>query len=114
MKSSVMLLEFYEWWLDQAMSQNPPENIRACGLCHAVEVFCGDDQELYLTLFDEMTEQFEAEGLEWNYPFYGEWDLSGWIPCYWIEKKSGTQNKNFDRLAWVYDRLEEVQHGEEE
>ncbi|HCJ8320521.1 hypothetical protein MOO17_12330 [Escherichia coli] len=114
MKSSIMLLEFYEWWLDQAMSQNPPENIKACGLCHAVEVYCGEDQDLYLSLSDEMVEQFEAEGLEWNYPFDGEWDLSGWIPCYWIEKKSGTQHKNFDRLAWVYDRLEEVQHGEEE
>ena len=111
MKSSVMLLEFYEWWLDQAMSQIPPENIQACGLCHAVEVFCGDDQELYLTLSDEMTEQFEEEALEWNYPFDVDLDLPGWIPTYWIEKKTGTQHKNFHRLAWVYERLEEAKHG---
>lgn len=106
MKSSVALLDFYEWWLDQALSPEPVDSVITCGLCYNLEIYTGDDNYLYMILFDEMMDQFDDALLEVEYPF-NDFYFRG----YWVEKVAGTQHKNFNRLAWVYDRLEEAKRG---
>ena len=79
----------YAAWLDAGATHNKPFSRRS-GLCGNLTIFTED----WHPLFDAMKSQFEAAGLDPEYPFGGE--ESYYTHCYY-----GTQHVNPYRTEWV-------------
>ncbi len=93
---SPALRKALQWWLAEATSEKPHEDVKTFGLCSSISWNCPDMQGT-----GELSALLDAEFGELNaaYPFG--------MNRYSSDSFEGTQHLNPDRLAWVRRQLGE-------
>lgn len=109
-KSTPVLLEFYKAWLEAAEAPDADSDEHfifrnGMGLCGNLEMWCDeyyDEEDVEANAaYCCMKEQFESIGLSSIYPF-GEMEYNE-------AAYADTQHKNARRLAWVRNRIKDME-----
>lgn len=98
------LKDFFEWWLEEATSENPCHGVTICGLCANLTDWCADN-DLSPSQFEEQLDALLLEEAENNdcdngYPF-------GYFE-YQQRQSEETLHLDEKRLAFVRRMIEEL------
>jgi len=93
---SPQLRSFLQWWLHDATSEHPSDDVKYYGLCTNVWRYSGCNDKLK----KELKQLLIKSGLEWAFPFEGN-------QAYNNDKNNGSMHLRPARLAWVRKQLEE-------